>query len=100
MARETPGPIGIIEQILMTLSPVFGRKMWAWIKVVIFGSLTFMYLVWAFDVIPEAAVPIVGWFDDALVLFVAAYFIRGAFRTIMDQGKVFTRPKGVKRRIR
>lgn len=91
MARDTPGPIGVLEQILMTFMPFFGRKMIAWVKAVIFGALALMYVVWAFDVIPEAVVGVVGWVDDAIVLFVAAYFIRGAYRTITDQAKVFTR---------
>lgn len=48
-----------------------------WRKLVGLGAL--FYLIWPFDLIPDA-IPILGWLDDIGVLTAAAFFYVGEIR--------------------
>lgn len=60
------------------------NKYMAWIKVTAFGTAALTYGFWALDLFPELTLGPVGYIDDAIVFFLAAYAVRGAWFTIMD----------------
>ena len=71
-------------------------KLWAWIKVAVFGGLALMYTFWALDIIPDTIGGPVGYIDDAIIWLFAAWAIRGAIKTIMEKRIAFLGPIGKK----
>jgi len=69
--------------------PGISEKLAAWLKVVVFATLALAYLFWNLDVIPDIAGPIVGRVDDAIILLVSAWAIRGAIKTILKEKEYF-----------
>ena len=45
------------------------------------------YLTWTFDFIPDGAVPVIGYLDDAMLLMAAAWFIRDDIKEILKWSK-------------
>lgn len=71
--------------------PGFNSKLAAYFKAAIFMTIALSYLFWSVDVIPDALGPVVGFLDDAIVFFFAAWSIRGAINTILDNRTTFLR---------
>lgn len=79
MAKKTPITLWI-NLITNTKS-----KLWAWIKVIVFGGLALLYMFWALDIIPDTIGGPVGYIDDAIIWLFAAWAIRGAIKTIWEK---------------
>ena len=57
------------------------------LKALIFLSLGLTYLFWSFDVLHDTLLPVIGWTDDAIVLLIVAWVIRGDLRNIVKWAK-------------
>ena len=55
-------------------------------KAAFFFILAMSYLFWTVDIIPDKF-PVIGFVDDAILLLVAAWVIRGNFREILSWAK-------------
>ena len=49
----------------------------------VFLTAFLAYLFWGFDILPDHTTPVVGYLDDAILLFIGAYIIRGHLNTII-----------------